>query len=685
MTKQPEDGIKSRFQIADWMVDPSLNRLENDGMSVRIEPRLMKLLCLLAEHAGNAVTKDMIFDTVWPNVYVGEESLSKAISELRRILGDDRASPRYIETVWKSGYRLIPAAVPVPEEAAGNAPKPRNRLIMIGITLTVLLAAAIWIANIRTLEQFGPVRPLTSYVGAEQSPALSPDGILTAFSWQEPESAFRHIYLISPGSDEYRQLTDGNANHFNPVFSPDGASVAFYRNSPDSLCHIVVKSLNDGAETPVFTCDPGDYPDLAWSPDGKKLAFGHKENDSAPHAIHVLDLGSGNVQKMTNPAPTLWGDYDPVFASDSKSIVFVRAFSEAMQDLYLLDGESGAETRLTSDIRNILGTVWDYSSDTVVFASNRHGLYGLWRMAPRSDARIFPVVMGDEARNPAISYDGKTLLFESTDNDVDFYSREVEGPDRIWAKGSSTYYELHPDISPDGTRVIFASNRSGAYEIWMADRDGGNARQLTNFNGPFVAHPKWSPDGAAIAFDARPGGNIDLFTIRADGTGQRQLTSSAQNNHGPSWSRNGKSLIFGSDRDGGWSLWRYDLATGRSSRLLGDNAFFGQESPDGSAIYYAKFAEPGLWRRSTETGAEEMITDALHTVDWGNWGFAGKELFYVARSGNAASLVIGSRHLPLSGALPQIDPGITISRDGQYILYARFTRTDSDLMIAERQ
>ena len=65
----------------------------------------------------------------------------------------------------------------------------------------------------------------------------------------------------------------------------------------------------------------------------------------------------------------------------------------------------------------------------------------------------------------------------------------------------STRSELNAQFSPDGSRIVFESMRSGTQELWVADQDGRNALQLTSFNGRLGGTPAWSPDGQSIAFD----------------------------------------------------------------------------------------------------------------------------------------------------------------------------------------
>ena len=113
--------MEQRVRIGDWRVDPETNQLSRGGESVRIEPKAMDVLMLLATHVGRVVMREQIFAAVWPGVVVGDEALTQSVIKLRRALGDDSRAPAYIETIAKRGYRLI---APVVRDGAVSPVRP---------------------------------------------------------------------------------------------------------------------------------------------------------------------------------------------------------------------------------------------------------------------------------------------------------------------------------------------------------------------------------------------------------------------------------------------------------------------------------------------------------------------------------------------------------------------------------
>ncbi len=112
------------FYLADKLVDPASNSIISENETIRIEPKAMRVLALLAAHAGQVVTRETLEDEVWANVIVGPDALTNTVIKLRRALGDEPRNARFIETIPKTGYRLI---APVRENDAGEEERPLAR------------------------------------------------------------------------------------------------------------------------------------------------------------------------------------------------------------------------------------------------------------------------------------------------------------------------------------------------------------------------------------------------------------------------------------------------------------------------------------------------------------------------------------------------------------------------------
>ena len=211
---------QNRFRIGeDYHVEPSLNRVTGPGGVIRLEPKVMIVLCCLADHAGEMVSKERLLNAAWADVAVGDDVLIRAISELRRLFDDDPRQPRIIETIPKAGYRLI-APVTRPQS---NEPPPEPTIraswfhsktatiAAASITLLIGIVGTLWLRPPAEVKSSAPPQPrlvqLTAFRGLEMSPTFSPDGTQVAFSWNGEKEDNFDIYLKIIGLSEVRRLT----------------------------------------------------------------------------------------------------------------------------------------------------------------------------------------------------------------------------------------------------------------------------------------------------------------------------------------------------------------------------------------------------------------------------------------------------------------------------------------------
>jgi adenylate cyclase len=107
------------LRIADLRVDPALDEICKAGHTIKLEPKAMRLLICLAERAGEVVSVEELLDLVWKDVVVSPDSVYAAVAALRRTLGDDPKTPKYIGNVVRRGYRLIAPVSPWVDPPAG--------------------------------------------------------------------------------------------------------------------------------------------------------------------------------------------------------------------------------------------------------------------------------------------------------------------------------------------------------------------------------------------------------------------------------------------------------------------------------------------------------------------------------------------------------------------------------------
>jgi len=199
------------------------------------------------------------------------------------------------------------------------------------------------------------------------------------------------------------------------------------------------------------------------------------------------------------------------------------------------------------------------------------------------------VISDDPGTNSGVNFhpDGKSLLFTNTRKtghpDIFRYYFDNKKLIKITA-GPLGAMNVEPYASPDGRRILFSSDRSGGHPmIYVMDINGGNVNRLT-FAGRYNSTPAWSPDGKLIVFAGQENDHFDIFLMNADGTNMIRLTSSPKrgssklaNNEDPSFSPDGRNIVFRSNRTGSYQIFLVNLDGSVERRLTFDN--FNYEKP----------------------------------------------------------------------------------------------------------
>ena len=718
----------SGFQLADWEVQPQINCVRKGEETHHLEPKVMQVLVQLATHRDEVLSKEQLIHAVWPDTFVGDDVLTRCISEIRRVLTDDPRSPRYIQTIPKTGYRLIapvtflkdrpseppPQSTP-PQAAAAAAPEPAPNPVLVTnapaakrslrpwLIAAVIVGAFVVGALAYTLlkSRMGQstvgliyrTYPFTSYPGVQNQPSFSPDGNQIAFVWQPEGDQHQAVYVKVLGTETPLRITDGTAEDYSPVYSPDGRSVAFLRASETESGIYIVPALG-GPARKIYT--PNGRKDwsrgtISWSSDGQHLIFPDGKSATSQSRIYRLDIDNRSAQPLSDP-PAHWdGDYSPAYSPDGSKIAFTRAIDSAVRDLYVMSSNGGNATRLTFDNRFVSDLAWTSDSREIIFSSNRAGKSSLWKISAKGGTPERMSIGSEDAFHPAVSRQGNHLAYAQSSAKWSIVRVNLAAKDSVNALWSSTQEDSAPRFSPDGQRIAFQSWRSGMQEIWVAQADGSGPEKLTSFEASLTGSPDWSPNGKQIAFDSRPDGRSHIYTITVDGGKPRALTQGDNNDIVPSWSRDGRWIYFGSNRGGAWQIWKVSANGGEPIQVTQQGGFVGMESYDGQWLYFAKADEAGLWRIPTSGGEETKVLDQPRASYWGYWTVGRAGIYYLNMHATPPQVELlamtGGRptHIYTMKRFPPLYAGLTISPDGRTLLYNELTEPGSHITLAERE
>jgi Tol biopolymer transport system component len=474
------------------------------------------------------------------------------------------------------------------------------------------------------------------------------------------------LYVTEIETRRSRRLTEHASLDYNASFSPDGTQVAFVSERDGNMELYLVRV--DGAAlrrlTTEFALD--DHP--AWSPDGRRIAFSStRRAQGAPAAapgqawngVYVMDVDGSGARRLS---PGTAADYSPAWSPKQDLIAFASGSGrEGGTDLYVMRAD-GAERRLV--LKDGGWPAFSPDGRSLYFHSRRRGKWGVWRVSldgsgleritppdleaytPRlsSDGRrlvaavqrgewrqievidlaagsMTPVTGGTaDCWNPSLSPDGRFVVYHQ--KSPAFSAPNVEP----WGTPPGTDLKLlriagaFPAFSPDMRRLALTGGRSSETEFSQLDvmnLDGTGRKTL--YGGPSrgLFGVSWAHTGDLIAFSE--GGvfedaahRVEIATVRPDGAEYRRLTTDTGNNGFPSFSPDGRQLVFRSGRGGSKNLYVMNRDGTGVRRLTEGNwtDTMCHSSPTGEWIAFAsdRDGEFDIWVvRPEGTGLRKLI------------------------------------------------------------------------------
>lgn len=539
------------------------------------------------------------------------------------------------------------------------------------VLVPLLLLAVLFIALLLFLFKPEPA-PLmrtvpiaTSEGGGYSGPRFSPDGRQIAYCWVDPNKVDNYdIYIQLLGTSTPNRLTSHLGVDMEPAWSPDGSHIAFIRLTSNDFkfyrlaarwggiapgmvtqvtqdeIGIFIMTALGHEERKVHALDKALFLDeigvcLDWSPDGQWLAYNDRDSLSGTKNITLLSTVTREKRQLSSPPQGIQGDILQRFSPDGRYMAFVRYTATACNDLYVISVADGKEKRLTSDQRNIIGLDWTMDGHEIIFNSDRGGISKLWRISRRGGQPKLLAAGIRQSANVAVSRTENKLVFveERGDNTIWKCAMPEKGKSAPVPRPfiSSTEADCKASFSPDGSRIVFQSTRSGCAEVWTCDAEGQNPVQLTSFNGPVTDNPRWSPDGKLIAFDSRLYGHSDIFTITIEGGPPKRITDDPATDQIPTWSRDSRWLYFTSNRTGEYQLFKVSAQGGEAVQISAHGGWYASESADRKWLYYFPeymYISPTFLIMSMEDGSTRPFTgvkaDALGCF------FMDDGFFYVA-------------------------------------------------------
>ena len=597
-----------------WRVLPALNRIIDGETEHSVPDKQMQVLVVLIERGG-VVSRAELFDAVWPDTIVVEESLTRAISSLRKLFDDDPRSPRVIETIPKKGYRILvsvqPSQVDFSSPSGVLERPPRTRqIITLAATaglVTVLVIGAIWLGGGNRNEVIEPVQQrLTSLPGIEEYPTLSPSGDRLAFVWdgdgQEPDAVF--VQVLGVGHPV--RLTHTVGHYAFPAWTHDSRFLAYARVAGEHQGLFEVPATG-GEERELLAAAPGELLQTPeFSPDGRWLLYARLPPEGGQWRLERLELATGRTESLAPSSDLDCGGLRPRFAPDGRLLAFFRDMGSDW-DLVVVSLDTWNLQQVETDGRAVVDFAWTVDGSGLVL-SNVNSL-----RIVELDGSLRRVLTTTRASS-TLSVSGEPPLVAFSDGEREKniwqWSPSDGGTEgKITRLVHSTGWDSRPSLSPDGHRLALLSDRSGSTQLWLASRDGSEPHRVTDLPAVMPVRPAWSPDGERIALTVGVEGSSRVCVVQLS-TGRTQLLVPTVDgeSHG-SWSKDGLWLYVTRTTSRGSEIWRRRSDGSQQPALVIADGSQPVVTADGSMLYFSRGrrANRTVWRCGVDGRGEERV------------------------------------------------------------------------------
>jgi len=637
-------------QFGLFELDLDAGELRKSGIRIKLQEQPFQILSMLLERPGAVITREELQKKLWlGDTFVDFDlSLNSAVKKLRQALNDDSENPRFVETLYRRGYRFIGSVnaspafnggaielAPSPEAAgldpalvstASTPSTPKRRSLVYGIVPLLLILAVVVVVRLIPSQ---PPRVLgftqITHDGLPKFAMVSDGERLYFWGLQGDQMG---VSQVSVAGGDTSTLPTPFTNVVMGGITPDGSA-------------LVVRSFQgtgSGVETwsvPLPGGPPRRLGDLlidsiAWSPDGNKVVF------SKGPEIYIAKSDLSEPRKLATARDQV---FSLRFSPDGRMLRFDVGDPNTSSSAIWEMANNGSNLRPSfpgwSKIPRECCGNWTPDGRHFVFQSFRDGRNSLWALAEKSSwlrGTPKPVQLTNgplDFQWPLVSKDGKRIFAIGSQPRCEVVRYDGKSGFAPYLDGRSV---RDLAFSADGKWVAYVSVPEG--QLWRSRIDGSQRLQLTS-EGISAGLPRWSPDGKQIVF---MGASLKTdwlaYLISSDGTGLRELIPGADAGYDPGWSPDGKSIVLepnppaepGShpERPG---IVVYDLETRKVSPLPNATQFYSPRwSSDGR--YIAALTNDSLKLMLFDRANQQWVELVSLPMGYPSWSHDGQYIYF---------------------------------------------------------
>lgn len=518
-----------RWQIAQFIFCDQQQTLTSKHGSIQLEPMMVELLSYFCQNVDQIISKDTLIEQVWLGRIVSDNAVSKLITKLRKVLGDDAKQPKFIATFPKKGYKFIIAAAPLneqnnnsdlntaPEQTEQTNPDailqmrpqigpevsyspPRKGLWLFAIISSIILITIISFNTLRqqsqkTLFISNHAKALTTDAGDEMYPDFSPDG--TRVAYMSARNDRMHLIIKNVINERIVEISHANHMSVGPAsWSADGKLIAYLVATPQQ-CQYYIRTISDlelGEPQLIHNCPAGSYGKISFTHDTNRLIYAENAGPNTPYSLFEIDLTTNKIKRLNQPETFLVGNSQFDLHPTDNKLLISSPDKQQWEGFYALDLETEQLTLLFKQDAYICCGIWSHSGIRVVLMGE-YPAYQLlsYDLAGKDKQVIYSGSL--KLRSPSRHINGSDYLFSSGQNNYNLHLINLSTQQQRVIANNSVDEKL-ATFAHHNNQIAYIGLASGTEEIWLTTVENNQRVKLTQFSDSrHYVDLMWSPSG----------------------------------------------------------------------------------------------------------------------------------------------------------------------------------------------
>jgi DNA-binding winged helix-turn-helix (wHTH) protein/Tol biopolymer transport system component len=598
------------YEFDEFRLDAENLLLLRSGETVQLPIKAVQILLTLVEANGRVMKKEEILKRVWADTFIEESNLSHHVAVLRRALGEEKNSKKFIETIPRRGYRFI---APVTEIESGT-----DEVIKSERTRTQIIEE-------EEIEIREPIESISAETAAPETSA-PPDAVAakkTRRGWRSPVLVGAFVIAVAAIVFAIYKLSDAAPIRFEAkntmrltssgrvklaAISPDGKFVVYSQEEMDGRQSLRVKHIGSDSDLQIAAPSEIEYYALNTSPDGNQLYYINEKG-----ALFQMPVLGGVAKKIADGLYVRNIITNIGISPDGKQIAFVRRFEKDATALFIINADGANERKLAAfeqPIRLIPYVVWSPDGKVVACNSVNSG----------NAINVLAIQVADGTSAPIVRQDFPVFILQIG------WMPDSKSLLAVGGKGEDAYHiwRILQLSIPDGGAALQITDNTTSYSgisltsdgrfaatvkqeqiahIWtMPTTDLMGARQLTTGFEKMDGKDglDWMADGR-IVYDSSPSGKKSVWMVKVDDSNPVQII---RDGFRSATSPDGRNLIYINDE----GLRLINTGDGSEKQLTWNSDNWQTFSPDGEWIVFTRFGERvGLWKMPVAGGEAKPI------------------------------------------------------------------------------